>query len=160
MRALFSKNPSRCHGWALQRHHWGCSIQSRCLSTINPVAAVASFEVCVVGSGIQGGSSRRLSMSCLVDHHAACSTFKGGFGRHQARASSMVAILPIIILGGEIAIGRGSLQREVSPVGWWHAHVGMVGEQFRPPDSLGWSVLSSTKVRPPDLSVVVRISWA
>ncbi|KAK9902512.1 hypothetical protein M0R45_001546 [Rubus argutus] len=52
-----------------------------------------------------------LSMSCLVDHHVACSTFKGGFGRHQARASSMVAISPMMILGGEIAIGRGSLQR-------------------------------------------------
>ncbi|KAK9903895.1 hypothetical protein M0R45_000866 [Rubus argutus] len=92
-------------------------------------------------------------MSCLVDHYATCSTFKGGFGRHQAQASSMVVISPMMILGGEIAIDRGSLQREVSPVGWWHAHVGMVGEQFRPPNSLGWSVPSSTKVRPPDLSV-------
>ncbi|KAK9912972.1 hypothetical protein M0R45_036801 [Rubus argutus] len=80
-------------------------------------------------------------MSCLVDHHVACSTFKGGFGRHQARASSMVAISPMMILGGEIAIGRGSLQRAVSPMGWWHAHVGLVGEQFRPPDSLGWSAV-------------------
>ncbi|KAK9933063.1 hypothetical protein M0R45_020276 [Rubus argutus] len=87
-------------------------------------------------------------MSCLVDHHAACSTFKGGFGRHQVRASSMVAISPMMILGGEIAIGRGNLQREVSPVGWWDAHVGMVGEQFRPPYSLGWSVPSSTKFKP------------
>lgn len=112
-----------------------------------------------MGSGIQGGSSSRLSMPCLVDHHAACSTFKGGFGHHQARASSMVAISPMMILGGEIVIGRGSLQGEVSPVGWWHAHMGMVGEQFRPPDSLGWSVPSSTKVRPSDLSVGVRISW-
>ncbi|KAK9938672.1 hypothetical protein M0R45_015395 [Rubus argutus] len=86
-------------------------------------------------------------MSCLVDHHAACSTFKGGFGRHQARASSMVAIMPMMILGGEIVIGRGSLQQEVSPVGRWHAHVEMVGEEFRPPDSLGWSVSSSTKAR-------------
>ncbi|KAK9939359.1 hypothetical protein M0R45_016056 [Rubus argutus] len=144
----------------LQQHHWGCSIQSRCLSTINPVAAVTSFEVCAVGSGIQGGSSRRLSMSCLVDHHAACSTFKGGFGRHQARASSMVAISPMMILGREIAIGRGSLQWAVSSVGWWQAHVGLVGEQFRPPDSLGWPVPFSTKVRPPDLFVGVRISWA
>ncbi|KAK9904591.1 hypothetical protein M0R45_000556 [Rubus argutus] len=146
MRALFSKNPSRYHGWELQQHHWGCSIKSRCLSTINPVVVVASFEVCAVGSSIQGGSSLRLSMPCLVDHHAECSTFKGGFGRHQARASSMVAISPMMILGGEIAIVKGSLQRAVSPVGWWHAHVGLVGEQFRPPDSLGWSVPSSTKV--------------
>ncbi|KAK9941192.1 hypothetical protein M0R45_017811 [Rubus argutus] len=90
----------------------GCSIQSRCLLTINPVAAVASFEVCAVGSGIKGGSSRRLSMSCLVDNHAACSTFKGGFGRHQAQASSMVAILPIMILGGEIS--SCSLQKEAT----------------------------------------------
>ena len=142
MRALFSKNPSRCLGWELQQHHWGCSIQSRCLSTINPVAVVASFEVCAVGSGIQGGSSRR---------------FKGGFGRHQARVSSMVAISSMMILGGEIAIGRGSLQRAVSSMGWWHAHV-VADEQFRPPDSLGWSVPFSTKVRPPDMSVGVSIS--
>lgn len=158
MRALFSKNPSRYHGWELQRRHWGCSIQNRCLLTINPVAVVASFEVCAVGSGIKGGSSRRLSMSCLVDNHAACSTFKGGFGRHQAQASSMVAISPIMILGGEVS--SGSLQKEVSPGGWWHAHVGMVGEQFRPPDSLCRSMPSSTRVRPPDLSVGIRISWA